>query len=101
MFTRDYMKKWIAGLYVVASLALTFGIVAGAWLIFFVNPINWKNYTDYRGTDYFIMWGSNGLIVVVGVGLIAATWRLLWKLAKRMAKPAGVNTSNHPTPPPS
>ena len=70
-------------IYVVTSLVITVGILMGAWMIFFVNPVNGKNYTDFKMIDHILLWGSNGLIVLVASGLIAVAWWGLWKLAKR------------------
>ena len=83
---RDDMRKWIINsIYVVISTVLTLGIGIGAWLTFFVNPINWKNYIDYHAIDYVIAWGSNALILIVALELITLTWGGLWKLKKKMA----------------
>ena len=74
--------------FVMVSTAISIGIVAGAWLLFFVNPIDWKDFKDFQSTDRVWCWVSNGFIMLLAIVLVAATWRALLKIKRKMANHA-------------
>jgi hypothetical protein len=79
------MKKFLLNLgYVTTSLLFSALVVAGGWLLFFVNPINWKNFQDYGPWDGVWSWVSNGLIFALVIGLVVVAWTALWKIRKKL-----------------
>jgi len=83
---KNKMTRWMINtLYVAISMVISVAVIAASWLTFFVNPINWKNYTEYRTGDRILMWGSNSLIVILAVIIIAATWIGFGRIRKKWA----------------
>jgi len=80
------MTKQAANLgFVVLSSLFSIGVFAGAWVLLFVNPINWKSYTDFKAGDRVWIWLSNGLILLTAIGLVVMIWAGLWKVRARVA----------------
>jgi len=71
--------------FVMVSTAISIGIVAGAWLLLFVNSINWKDFKDFQSMDRIWCWVSNSFILLLAVVLVAATWRTLLRIKRKMA----------------
>lgn len=73
--------------------AVTLGAALWAsFLVFFVNPINWKLYSRFTTWDWVWSWFSNLLTLVVAISLWWWVQRLLArKLEAKNADPVGTD----------
>jgi hypothetical protein len=72
------------------SLAVSLSLLSclGAWFLFFVNPLNWKDFQDYGAADRFIAPASDVAIFLLLVFTLFIIWRVAIRYARSLSRPA-------------